>query len=167
MSFIWRAPFCSIPLGRNLVGFCRQDSTCFRLRWRKISTWIFRPSCFGLCLPFICSQFLLFSRASYFLFSISSSLTRLGPWGWRKCSHPDVSFIQAENGRETWKDRRCIGSWLYSHTLLFLKSCTTGTCVKTSLTLHSLYTGTLSDTLGQERASVCTSLGTHVWTISL
>lgn len=106
-----------------------------------------------LCLPFTSSQFILFSRASYFLLSISSSLTRLGPWGWRKCSHPDISFIQAENGRETGTDRRCAGSWLYSHTLLVLKRCTTGTCVKRSLTLHSLYTGTLSDTLRKELQS--------------
>lgn len=95
-----------------------------------------------------------------FLLYISSSPTRLGPRGRRKCFRPDVSFIQAENGRETGKDRRCGGSWLYSHTLLVLKSCTTGTCVKRSLTLQSLYTGTLSDTLGQERASVCTRLDT-------
>lgn len=105
------APFCPVPLGRNLVVFCSRDSTCFRLRWRKTSTWIFRPSCPGL--PFIHSQFLLFSRASYFLLSISSSLTWFGLWGRWKCSRPDVSFIQAENGREG--QEMCRELALFSH----------------------------------------------------
>lgn len=148
------------------MGFCSRDSTCFRFRKKNISTRIFQPLCSGLCLPFTHSQFWLLSRASYFLLSISSSSTRLGPWGRRKCSRPDISFIQAENGRETAKDRRCVGSSLYSHTLLVLKSCTTGTRVKRSLTLHSLYIRTLFDTLELERAPVCMSLDARVCTTS-
>lgn len=63
-----------------------------------------------LKLPFIHSQFLLSFRASYFLLSISSSATRLGPWGTtkmlssRRFIHPGRKWKGNREGQEMFRE---------------------------------------------------------------
>ncbi len=72
------------------------------------------------------------------LLALVHFLVRMVQGGLTACSQADYWFIQAENGGLEEEDRK----WklnLFSHTLA-LKSCTLGTTVKWSLTLHSLST---------------------------